>query len=134
MGVVEEMLAAWRNAGVRLNPGASAEDLQRLEDALGAPLPSDLRAYFAIADGMREGEIDDDLGHFWSIEKILSEHIEREGRDARGAYRDLAFADVMVHSWYLWLRVRDGGLLSVFIEGSAEEHPSLGAVIEHLKR
>jgi hypothetical protein len=63
MGVVEEMLAPWRNAGVRLNPGASAEDLQRLEDALGAPLPSDLRAYFAIADGMREGEIDDDLGH-----------------------------------------------------------------------
>jgi hypothetical protein len=83
---------------------------------------------------MREGEIDDDLGHFWSIEKILSVHIEREGRDARGAYRDLAFADVMVHSWYLWFRVRDGGLLSVFIEGGAEEHPSLNAAIEHLKR
>jgi hypothetical protein len=67
------------------------------------------------------------LSHFWSIEKILRERLERTGCDATGPYKELAFADVMIHSWFFWFRVRPPGRLSFFVEGNNEEQPSLTA-------
>src|SRR6266404_1769963 len=125
MGAIENVINGWRKAGVALNPGATPESLARLEAALGVALPEDVVTYFSTMNGMDDSHTAEWLSSFWSIEKILSQRVEREGRDAAGPYKELAFADVMIDSWFLWLRVRPGGRLSIFVEGSDEEQLSL---------
>jgi hypothetical protein len=36
----------------------------------------------------------------------------------------------MIHSWFLWFRTRPSSGLSVFVEGSGEEHASFTAALE----
>jgi hypothetical protein len=93
-------------------------------------LPHDVISYFSKADGMLETETGEWLSNFWSIKKILSERLEREGSDAVGPYRELAFADVMIHSWFLWFRIRPSGQLSFFVEGNGEEQTTLAGAFD----
>jgi hypothetical protein len=130
MGTVENVINAWRQAGVVLYPGANRESLGRLEIALGVALPDDVVAYFSTMNGMDDSQTAEWLSSFWSIEKILSQRLEREGRDTAGPYKELAFADVLINSWFFWFRVRPGGRLSIFVEGSDEEQPSLTAAFD----
>src|SRR5262245_48767766 len=130
MNAIENVIDVWRKVGVRLNPGASPEDIRRLETALGVSLPSDVLAYFSTMNGIDEEHTAEWLSSFWSIEKILTQWLEREGSDEVGPYQEVAFADVMIDSWFLWFRVRPPGQLSIFVEGSDEEKPTLCAAFE----
>src|SRR6476646_1724712 len=88
---IATVITGWRKAGVRLKPPATSESLEHLRAALGVPLPDDVVAYFSTADGMEGTDTGEWLSSFWSIEKILSEPLEREGHDAKGPYREIAF-------------------------------------------
>ncbi len=50
---------------------------------------------------------------FGSIERSEREQLMRDGSDALGPYRDVAWADFLISSWYLWFRLRDGAPPSI---------------------
>ena len=123
--MIEQVVERWRRSGVQLNAGASPDDLAALERRLGVPLPSDVRLYFSLADGMPDTEIDEHLIGFWPIAKIL-----RESADARAAPGgDLPIADVMIESWRICLRATDDGVV-VVTDPPSFTLPSLGAFFE----
>jgi hypothetical protein len=127
---VDKLIREWRDAKVPLNVGASPQQLEQLREALGVPLPQDVARYFSLADGMVDPGMDRHLGNFWSIGRILSERVVRDGADNTGTYRDTAFADVLINSWFFWFRVRPGRGLSVRVDSTAEEVPSFEGVCE----
>jgi cell wall assembly regulator SMI1 len=54
MNAIENVINGWRKVGVRLNPGATPENIRRLETALGVSLPEDVVAYFLTMNGTDE--------------------------------------------------------------------------------
>jgi len=125
---VTELVEQWRRQGVPLNPGASAEQLLRLRALLGVDLPSDVVRYFSLADGMVDPAPDASMAHFWSIPRIVSPSLVRDGRDSVGAYRDTAFADILIDSWHFFFRARHTGGLSIVVGASDDELQSLEAL------
>ena len=126
MRAVRDLIAAWRTHGVALEPPASDADVNRLEVALEAPLPADLREFYQQANGMPHLEYDEHQLSFWSICKILSESQRSQGHDPNGPFVDLTVGDFLINSWFVSLRVRNGAV-TVFLQGSGEEFSSLSS-------
>jgi hypothetical protein len=124
---VDEAVEQWRREGVRLGVGASAQLLAQLSAFIRAPLPEDVQAFYRAADGMPDDDTDG-LVSFWPIRRIVSDPEVRAGSDERGAYRDIAFADVMISSWFFYFRVRSSSV-SVYSENTGEELPSLSELL-----
>ena len=125
MEPIDAVFRKWRADRVPLNPPADAADLARLEAALGTTLPADVRYYFSIADGMEDCVYDESPTSFWSIRKMLSDSWQPSGSDAHGDFRDLAFADFLIDSWFICFRVRPRSGLSIHVEGVPVELPTL---------
>jgi hypothetical protein len=125
MSAVHEILSKWRAEGVRLNPPASRVALAQLEAALGVPLPSDVRALYAAADGMPDFTHDSRLFSLWSIARILEDGAQFAHRPP-GTLREIAFCDGLIDSYYYVFRVTDDGLVKVGHHlDLADEEPSL---------
>jgi hypothetical protein len=126
VSTAQEAIARWMSEGITLNAGASEHDLVALSRFLGAPLPPDVRDLYRAANGMAEDT--DGLVCFWSIGRILADPEVRTGTDERGSFRDVAFGDVLIASWFFCYRVRAGGV-TVYTENTAEELPNLSELL-----
>lgn len=115
--VVRKTLELWKTQGVRLNPGASREELTRLQGLVGGPIPGVLIQLYSAANGMVDDEADRWHFSMWSIERILREHDVRE----EDGVRWLAFADFLVYSWAVYFN----GEGRVWSEGTDETFLSL---------
>lgn len=132
---IERAIAEWRTRGYELNPSASQERLGVLAQSLGVALPEDVAVYFSTVDGMVDHATDQWLVSFWSIERILSDPYVQSGGGGADAYRDVAFADVMISSWFYFYRVRSSGRVTIFVEATGEEIASLDAFfLRYLER
>lgn len=126
MNPIDAVLEGWRLEGVLLNAPAAPVEIARLQQVVGAALPRDVQYYFSKANGMSEGKAaDDSLTNLWPIQKILSDPWRRSGRDARGDFTDLGFADVMINSWFVCFRVRPARGMTIHVEAALLELPSL---------
>jgi hypothetical protein len=115
MDAIEKTLEHWRSQGIPLNPGASDQDLNRLEAFLGCPLPADVHRFYATADGMRDCAHDSKAVSFWPIDRILLENdFALAGEHVRAA----AFADVMFYAWTFRYALRPPTPLWVMTDGS----------------
>jgi hypothetical protein len=122
--MVEKVMSRWRKAGVALNPPAQPEALRALQQCLGVPLPSDVRHFFSLADGMPDGNMEEHLVSFWPIKKVLAE-AQGRGRSSFG----IPFADVLIESWRIYFQPSERGV-SVAAEVPAFCFPSLDAFFE----
>src|SRR5262245_33675822 len=68
--LIRRLVRKWHAEGAIIRPPASQSALARFERQHRVALPPDFRAYLLICDGMEEGELDEDLFSFWSIERI----------------------------------------------------------------
>ena len=92
---IDEVIAMWREQGIKLNPRASESDLDRLANFLRCPLPADVRKFYGVANGAPDG--DNRLMTFWSIEEIATDPDSvLEGDDRRA----IAFAHAMAFAWF----------------------------------
>lgn len=115
----------------RLNPGASPDELKALAEALGGPLPAELKAFYSQVNGMPDGNYDSRALSWWSIARIAREHASD---DAEG----LAFADFFIESWRFRFRLGEQGLEVLSGQVGLGEPPlvvgGFGAfVAQHLK-
>jgi len=131
----QQMRNAWILAGVQINPGATPDSIGRIEEKRCIRLPDELRDYLLVSNGMQEGEIDDELISFHSLDLIDSEWEWNEGQlasdiaeepmahcgDRNNAtncshgFVDIVFADWLHNSHVYSLRLsRDGQPLGVW--------------------
>jgi len=65
--VGEGLREYWLARGLTIRPGSSEEQLLAFESRYGVRLPPDMRDYFAVVDGLDEGQYDDDFFSFWPL-------------------------------------------------------------------
>jgi hypothetical protein len=125
MNAAKSILAGWRNDRIELNPPASAYELARLAELLGALVPADLLDLYSVANGMVDNATDTWNVSLWSIDRILRENdvVNRTGR------RWIAFADFLGYSWCFRL-APDAICTRVLAESTGEEFGSLAEFFE----
>jgi hypothetical protein len=131
MRSIDMMIHKWRTQNVSVNPPAKESDLIHLQQILGTILPADVRYYFSVANGVADGAaVDPFLTTFWPISEIAAVSQEFDETPRHTEYRDFAFADVMLSSWFISFRVRSNGQVTVYVQGASLELPSLEAFFE----
>lgn len=121
MDAITKVMRRWRDAGVALNPPASAAALSKLAELLDEPVPGDLQRFYEIADGMTDYATDGWHLSFWSVERVVKEH------DFESDH--LAIADFLIYSHCIRVRAI-GGSSNVMVDGSAESFASLEAFFD----
>ncbi len=100
----ERLREGWAAQGA-VRAGASSTDLAGLERELGVVLPTDLKEYLAIVDGMESGAWVGNEIEFWPIARIIAEADDwacfERGVDATL----LPFADFLINSHAYAVRV-----------------------------
>ena len=108
----ESLRKFWLRQGVKLNPGSSEDELAAFEAKYRVRLPSDLREYFAAANGFDGSETwmtDDEVITFLGLNEVrpLSEYWSPEVADADSYF---VFADYsLVAHVYAVRLVNDSG-------------------------
>ena len=77
------MLRRWRASGARVRPPLAPYTLASSEVRHRVRLPDDLRAYWAVCDGMEDTDSDEQMWSFWSLDRIQAERIEQQQLDAQ---------------------------------------------------
>lgn len=68
----ERLRAHWSAQGLIAPPGVTEERLREFESSRDVLLPRDLRAYFAVVDGMGSNDIfDHDFFAFWPLDLVV---------------------------------------------------------------
>ncbi len=117
---IDAVIEGWRTAGVPMNGPASQEELARLAQFLGAPVPHDLRTLYGALNGMEDNAIDQWHVSFWSIDRVIREGDTMERAD--GSW--VAFADFLIYSWCFRLMPK-GDQTAVLVDSTGEEFESL---------
>ena len=122
--MIEQLRANWSATGISIRPGASIEQIKAFEAHYDVRLPVDLREYFVAIDGMNEGETDNDLLSFHSLDAI--KRIPEELAHFGGVpdYRDILQTLPDAHAWFV---IGDWSIncavIAIRLTGSASETP-----------
>jgi hypothetical protein len=92
----------WLSQGIEINPGVSNEELTAFESRYHVSLPSDMRDYFLMVNGMAVGVSDHALIRFWSLNEVKPIPEEAPGYSDPSYIRDaqslFLFADYCIWS------------------------------------
>lgn len=95
-GLVNLVRERWLAAGATPRPGASPDDLRRVEAEYSVSLPADFAAFYRAIDGMEENDWDDQLIRWWPIDEVKP--VNDDLKAVVDAYpHQFIFAD-----WSLW--------------------------------
>jgi hypothetical protein len=121
MGTLYERLRnAWLENGVVIRHGATPLAIERFENQYHVKLPNQFRDYLSTSNGMVNGQTDNNLLSFLSLDAIdheMASHC-RQTQDVV----DVIFAEYLIYSHYYTLRVtKDGAQLGVYAANGTNE-------------
>jgi len=70
--LVERLKGHWLEKRIRIQAGASLDQVKSFESHYQVCLPQDLRDYFTTVNGMEKGEIDEELFSFLPLQAVKS--------------------------------------------------------------
>ncbi len=73
MDLWQRLVEHWRRCGVTIRSGVDAAAVRAFEAKYQTVLPSDLRSYFEVVDGMWD-QMDPDLFRFWPLDEMIPVH------------------------------------------------------------
>lgn len=111
----------WIEDGLSINPGKSSEDVCHFEEKHGVALPRSFKEYLETVNGMPEGETDENLISFLSLELIDQ---EPNFKVLSGNVVELIFAEYSIYCHCYVLRSSRRGDRSVVVgtSGEMEKH------------
>ena len=132
--------AFWHSQGAAPRPGVREAELVDAEVRLGVALPHDVRSLYAIVNGTGEAD-GDDLFSVWPLSECRdlvavaaewSRGIPDHGKIAAspGAAEYVVFADCMISSEFLSVRVRPSGSLSDVMWSCGEHYAPVATSFE----
>jgi hypothetical protein len=128
---IGDLVAVWRQNGIRLNPGASNEELDSFESLRNLRLPPEFRQLYRLANGMPDHESDHCMLSLWSLDRIAREHNEIIKPGQGWPY--ILFADGMICACFYALRFRDnrpGDAVVIWNFDPIDEHLLAGSIRE----
>ena len=127
MSVYELLRTKWIEAGIRVNEGVSQAALSQFEERYDLTLPTDFKTYLLTVNGMQEGEVDEDLISFLSLEAIGREpNIEEISEDEI----QMVVAEYCVYSHLYVLRYSRKGKGSPIFMTDGEHEKELATSFE----
>jgi hypothetical protein len=121
MSIFNKLRDRWIETGVSINRGKSAEEVYDFEVKHGVALPRSFKEYLETVDGMSDGQTDEDLISFLSLEMIDQ---EPNFKVLSGNVVELIFAEYSIYCHYYVLRSSRRGDRSVVVgtNGEMEKH------------
>src|SRR5437660_12927914 len=78
MSIYEDLRTRWVEAGIPVNDGVPRVVLDQFEEKHNVSLPVDFKHYLQVVNGMEEGQVDEHLLSFLSLEAIDKEINHKE--------------------------------------------------------
>jgi hypothetical protein len=101
----------WLSIGVKVQPGASTEELEAFERRYGVRLPDDVRAFLQVVNGFEEGEWDTEMVEWYSISRWAPMDAPAHQPSAASRLPDAAcfvFADYCLDAFLYAIRLSPG--------------------------
>ena len=113
-------IEGWQRQGVPLLPPLTLAEIEGRARLAGKALPADVVRLYSLCGGMRDGEDDKNLFSFWPLERAMHESLDhRLGL--------IPFADGLISSFMVCLKVEDAGTASVHIDYGGGTRPRRAA-------
>lgn len=106
MSVYERLRTRWLEAGIPINEGTSQTTIDCFEKTHNIKLPSTFKEYLLTVNGMKDGQADENLVSFLSLDAIDQEAHHKE---IPASEVDVVFAEFSIYSHYYVLRIRRSG-------------------------
>lgn len=119
MSIYEMLRAKWLEAGIAVQDGIAPAALDRLEKKRQISLPSEFKDYLLTVNGMQDGQVDEDLISFLSLETIDQ---EANYKEISGNEAELVIAEYSIYSHTYVMRIsRNGDRSPVFVTDGEHE-------------
>ncbi len=118
-----DYVARCRAAGVSVRRPATESEFAAFERRFGVPLPECVQSLLSVADGMDEGDADENGIRFWPLEAFrpVSEELPTVDRAAHAGL--FVFADYSMWAHAYAVDLSPGGVFPVFLVGGEEPLP-----------
>ena len=115
------ILEKWQHQRVKLNPGATEQELVDFEKLLSVNLPPDFRYFYSLVNGMKDVS-DNLLFYLWSLTEIVT---YKDGITVNETpflnKTAFIFGDYLIHSHRYFLVIENNGNSFVVDEYNLEE-------------
>src|SRR5437660_11301418 len=119
MTIYHLLRARWLDGGIAVNDGIRQAALDRFQENRQVSLPSEFREYLLTVNGMKEGQTDENLVSFLSLETIDQESNFKE-ISANQVEMIVAEFSLYCH-WYVLRTSRSGDRPVVFVTNGDQE-------------
>lgn len=126
MSVYERLKAKWLETGVPVNDGISQVTIDRFEHKNSIALPSTFKEYLLVVNGMKNGQTDENLVSFLSLDAI-----DQEARyEISASEVDVIFAEFSIYSHYYVLRIKRSGEQVAILAADGEHEKQIADSFE----
>lgn len=101
---VQNILSKWKNEGIKINQGASLEEIEEVEDALNFKFPDDFKKLYLTLNGFNGLDWQEHMFSFWPLEMIVEQYSQDKNKDFVG------FSDFLLASHYIGFRKSKSGI------------------------
>lgn len=121
MGIYHRLVQRWRDADITVNSPLACSEIAKFEVKRRIDLPGDFKSYLSVADGMQDGQTDENVMSFLSL-KLMDENTQWQPLEKKCV--NLVFAEFLIFSHVYALRIPTGGGNSAVVarDGTHELH------------
>ncbi|MEO6720181.1 MAG: SMI1/KNR4 family protein [Ferruginibacter sp.] len=88
----DQIISNWTSSGIKLQGGASFENISEFEKSLDFKLPEDFIEVYSRVDGFEDLDWNENMFSLWSLDRILKEYKED------GDTNFIGFCDFLINS------------------------------------
>ena len=132
MSIYQQLRGRWLEAGIGINDGVTQAALDRFQEKRHVSLPSAFQDYVLTVNGMKEGQTDENLVSFLSLETIDQ---EANFKDISSKQVEIIVAEFSMYChWYVLRTSRSGDLSLVVVTNGDLEKPIAASFEEFLNQ
>ena len=103
---IREAIKLWEDYGVKMNPPATAADVEKAETILSYVFPDDFKALYAVVNGFVDYDWQEHMFSFWSLDIIIEEFAKNHDKNLIG------FCDFLIMSHVIGFKRNAAGIFN----------------------
>ncbi|WP_295668523.1 SMI1/KNR4 family protein [uncultured Mucilaginibacter sp.] len=107
---IQKVNEKWKPEGVKLNPPATNDEIEKTETILNFKFPEDFRKFYLVIDGFRSFDMEHHMFTFWSLETIIEEY------NRWGDKEFIGFSDYLIASHAIGFKRNEKGIFKLYDE------------------
>ncbi|AYL94193.1 SMI1/KNR4 family protein [Mucilaginibacter celer] len=112
---IKEAIELWQEDEVKMNPPATAVDIEKAETTLNFNFPDDFKALYTVVNGFEDYEWQEYMFSFWSLDRIIEEFAKSSNKHVVG------FCDFLIMSHVIGFKRNEPGVFKDYSVAPGEE-------------